>query len=146
LAEETEGSNEINASPEEVMGVITDFGQYPEWAQGVKNASVLKKDSKGRPSEVSMEVGMMGINATYTLKYTYKAKNSGLSWKSTQASGAVKDIKGEYVLEASGDKTLVTYRTTMEPAMNLGSFMKRRAERMIINAALGGLKKRVEEG
>jgi ribosome-associated toxin RatA of RatAB toxin-antitoxin module len=144
MAEQGEGSTEIAASPNEVMAVITDFAAYPKWASGVKKAQVRKKDSKGRPSEVFFEAGQMGIGATYTLVYRYKAKDGGLSWKSTKASGAVKSIEGEYVLEPSGKGTKVTYRLKLEPAISLGGFMKRQAERTIINTALGGLKKRVE--
>jgi hypothetical protein len=91
-----------------------------------------------------MEAGQMGINAAYTLAYTYKAKDGGLSWTTKEASGAVKDIQGEYALEPAGEQTKVTYRLTMVPAISLGGFVKRQAERTIINTALGGLKKRVE--
>ena len=144
MAERTEGSIEVRATPAEIMDVITDFGAYPEWAQGVRGAEVLKTDSKGRPKEVSMDVGQMGITARYTLTYTYRAKVGGLSWTTKEASGAVKEITGEYMLEPAGESTRVTYRLTMVPALSLGGLMRRQAERTIINAALGGLKKRVE--
>jgi carbon monoxide dehydrogenase subunit G len=146
MAEETEGTIEIKASPEDVMEVITDFEAYPTWAQGVKKAEIKKKDSKGRPQEVFMEAGSMGINAKYTLKYTYKAKNGGLSWTSTDASGAVKSIKGAYELDPKDDEsTKVTYRTTMELGISVPGFMKRQGEKMIIGTALKGLKKEVEK-
>src|SRR6266496_4271333 len=144
MAEQTEGSTDIKASPEEVMEVISDYEAYPKWAQGVKKTKILKNDSKGRPSEVHFEVGQMGVGAQYTLKYKYAAGNGGVSWASFEASGAVKRIEGEYVLEEKGDGTHVTYRTTMELAMPLPGMMKRQAERTIINTALGGLKKEVE--
>jgi ribosome-associated toxin RatA of RatAB toxin-antitoxin module len=144
MAEQTEGSIDITATPAQIMEVITDFGAYPRWAQGVRMTKVLKRDISGRPTEVSMEAGQMGITAQYTLSYRYKARDRGLSWASKEASGAVKSIAGEYVLEPAGETTKVTYRLTMEPAIGLGGFMRRQAERTIINAALGGLKKRVE--
>src|SRR5207237_7812672 len=90
MAEQTEGSIEIAATPAEIMKVIMDFGAYPRWAQGVRMAKVLKRDVSGRPSEVSMEAGQMGVNAQYTLSYRYKAKDGGLSWTTKEASGAVK--------------------------------------------------------
>jgi carbon monoxide dehydrogenase subunit G len=144
MAEQTEGNVEIDATAAEVMEVITDFDAYPSWAQGVKKTEVKKTDSKGRPSEVFMEVGQMGVGAKYTLAYKYRAKDGGLSWTSKDASGAVKSITGEYKLEPSEKGTKVTYRTTMELAISLPGLMKRQAERTIINTALGGLKKRVE--
>ena len=144
MPEQTEASIEINAPPAEVMEVITDYEAYPDWADGVKSTEILSKDSKGRAKEVAFEVGQMGIGAKYTLRYTYRAKNAGLSWKSTEASGAVKEIQGEYELEPSGDGTTVTYRLSMVPAISLGRFMRRTAEKTIVNTALGGLKQRVE--
>jgi carbon monoxide dehydrogenase subunit G len=144
MAEQTQGDVEIEASPAEVMEVLTDYAAYPEWATGVKKAEVKKKDSEGRPAEVVFEVSQMGVSATYTLAYTYQASDGGLSWTTKSASGAVKDIKGEYVLEPSGNGTKVTYRTAIETAIPMMGFMKRQAEKTIIGTALGGLKKRVE--
>lgn len=144
MAEQTEGDISIDATPADVLAVITDFGSYPEWATGIKRADVKKKDSSGRPAEVAFEVSQMGVGAKYTLAYKYKAKDGGVSWTTKSASGAVKDIKGEYVLEAAGEGTKVTYRTTIEPAIPMMGFMKRQAEKTIIGTALGGLKKRVE--
>ena len=144
MAEQTEGQIQIHASPEVVLAVISDYEAYPEWAEAIKKAVVKKTDSKGRPAEVTFEVSQMGVGATYTLAYRYKAKDGGVSWTTTSASGAVKDIMGEYVLEGSSEGTKVTYRTTIELAIPMMGFMKRQAEKMIIGAALGGLKKRVE--
>ena len=143
MAEQTEGTTEIRATPAEIMGVITDFDAYPQWA-GVRSAEVKKRDSKGRPSEVAMAVSQMGFEATYTLAYRYAAKDGGVSWTTKEASGAVKDIRGEYVLEPAGDATEVTYRLTLDVAISLPGFLRRQAEKQVINTALGGLKKRVE--
>jgi carbon monoxide dehydrogenase subunit G len=144
MAEQTEGEIQIDASPEEVLAVISDYEAYPEWADGIKKTEVESRDSQGRPSQVAFEVSQMGVGAKYTLAYRYRAKGAGVSWTTTTASGAVKDIKGEYRLEPSGTGTTVTYRTTIEPAIPLMGFMKRQAEKMIIGTALEGLKKRVE--
>lgn len=145
MAEQTEGSTEIEATPAEIMEVITDFDAYPEWA-GVKSAEVLKRDSKGRPSQVRMQVSQMGFDADYTLAYSYAAKQGGVSWTTVEATGAVKDVQGEYVLDADGDTTNVTYRLTLELGVSLPGFLRRQAEKQVVNTALGGLKKRVEGG
>jgi len=146
MADQTEGGIEIEATPAEVMDVIADYAAYPEWASGVKKAEVKKRDTRGRPSEVAFEVSQMGVSATYTLAYVYQPGNGGLSWTTKSASGAVKGISGEYLLEPTSKGTKVTYRTTIETAIPLMGFMKRQAEKTIIGTALGGLKKRVEGG
>jgi len=144
VSEQTEGSIEIASTPEALMAVICDFDAYPEWTVGIQKAEVTKWDSKGRPTEVAFEVSQMGIGASYTLAYRYRPRLGGVSWTTKSASGAVKDIRGEYSLEPSGEGTKVTYRTTVEPAIPLIGFLKRQAERTIINTALQGLKDRAE--
>jgi len=145
MAEQTEGATEIRATPAEIMEVITDFDAYPEWA-GVKSAEVKRRDTRGRPSEVAMAVSQMGVDARYTLAYRYAAKDGGVSWTTKEATGAVKDITGEYVLEPAEGATEVTYRLTLELGISLPGFLRRQAEKQVINTALGGLKKRVEGG
>jgi carbon monoxide dehydrogenase subunit G len=144
MAERTEGSITIDASPADVMRVISDYDAYPEWA-GVKTAEVLTDYEDGSPAEVKMSVSQMGFDATYTLEYEYYEDGGGVSWTTAEASGAVKDIQGEYVLEpADGGGTRVTYRLQLELGVSLPGFLKRQAEKQVVNTALGGLKKRVE--
>lgn len=143
MAERTDGSTEIEATPAEVMAVITDFDRYPDWA-GVKSATVRARDEEGRPSEVAMEVSQMGVEAAYTLAYTYAQDGAGLSWTTLEASGVIKDIAGEYGLEATDEGTSVTYRLTLELTIALPGFLRKQAEKQVISTALGGLKKQVE--
>jgi ribosome-associated toxin RatA of RatAB toxin-antitoxin module len=145
VSELTEGSIRIEAAPADVLRVITDFAGYPEWAEGVRAAEVVESDDRDRPIRVAFRVGMAGIDAAYTLAYTYASGTAGVSWTTEEASGAVTDIEGEYGLEPDGDATLVTYRLRVEPAIPLPGFLKRHAERTIVDTALKGLKARVEE-
>jgi len=143
VAERTEGTTDIKAKPAGVMAAITDFDSYPQWA-GVKEATVLKRDSKDRPTEVAMAVSQMGFDARYTLAYKYSAKDTGISWTTKEAEGVVKDIQGEYVLEPTDDGTKVTYRLNLELNISLPGFLRKTAEKTVITTALDGLKKRVE--
>jgi carbon monoxide dehydrogenase subunit G len=144
MAERAEGSTEIASTPEEILEVIVDFDAYPSWA-GVKTATILEKDEDGWPRKVSMSLSQMGFDANYTLEYDYYDDYGGLSWVSVEASGAPKEVEGEYVLEPVGDaRTRVTYRLAIDLAMPVPGFVKRQGEKQAINTALGGLKKRVE--
>jgi carbon monoxide dehydrogenase subunit G len=144
MADRTEGSTDIAATPAEVMAVITDYEAYPEWATGVKVARILERDGKGRATSVAFEISQSGVGAKYTLAYTYAGRGRRLSWTTVEASGVVKDVEGEYVLESADGGTRVTYRTTVDLAIPMMGFMKRQAEKMIISTALDGLKARVE--
>jgi ribosome-associated toxin RatA of RatAB toxin-antitoxin module len=145
VAETTEGTIDIDASPSEVMSVITDYEAYPDWSDQ-KSAKILKTDSKGRGTEVEYEVAMMGLSAKYTLAYKYKPKDTGLTWTTIKAEGALKDLEGEYELEGDDEGTTVTFRTSVEIGVPLPGFMKRQGQKLVVKNALDGLKKRVEQG
>jgi hypothetical protein len=59
-------------------------------------------------------------------------------------SNLLESLAGSYQLSESEGKTRVVYELTMKLNMPLISAMRRRAEKMIIDSALQGLKKRVE--
>jgi carbon monoxide dehydrogenase subunit G len=144
MAERTEGSIEIEAQPEEIMEVIADYESYPDWVDGIRSAEVRSRDGRGRATEVDYEFAAMGFTASYTLAYEYAEDHAGVSWTTAKASGAVKDVTGEYVLEALNGDTEVTYRLAVELNVPVPGFLKRRADRTAIRTALEGLKERVE--
>lgn len=143
MAEQTEGTIDIEASREQVMRVIADFEAYPEWSD-VSSAKVIERDDAGRGTRVAYELSMMGISAAYTLAYGYR--EDGLSWTTVQAEGAVRDVRGEYVLQEAGGGTHVTYRVQVDLAIRVPGPLKRQGERYVVDAALARLKRRVEEG
>ena len=143
MAEETSGTIEIAAPPEEVLEVIADVEAYPEWA-GVRSVEVIERDDLGRPVEAAFVVDSGGIKANYTLRYDFSGDGSGVSWSSTDAGGAIKSVLGGYDLENDEGTTIATYRMAVETAVPLPGFMKRKAEKRIVETALQGLKRRVE--
>jgi ribosome-associated toxin RatA of RatAB toxin-antitoxin module len=146
VAEQTQGSIEIEATPAEIMEVIADFDAYPDWVDGIKAAETRERGEGGRPSEVAFEFSAMGFNATYTLRYEYDPDDTGIRWTTTEASGAVKDVRGGYELEALNGDTRVTYRLAVELAVKVPGILKRQGDKRAIKTALDGLKSRVESG
>ena len=144
MADQTQGTIEIEAAPSEIMETIADFDAYPDWVDGIKSAVVKDKGSDGRPTEVEFEFSAMGFSATYTLRYEYRGEDRGVSWTTVEASGAVKDVEGEYVLEPLNGDTEVTYRLAVELGVPVPGFLKRQGDKKAIKTALQGLKKRVE--
>lgn len=143
MAESTEGSIEIEASSEDILVAISDFESYPEWVDGIRSSEVLERDGEGRGVRVGFEFAAMGFTASYTLAYEHR--EDGVSWTTVEASGALRDVRGEYVLETLDGDTRVTYRLAVDLAVSLPGFMKRRADRTAIRTALEGLKRRVED-
>jgi hypothetical protein len=147
MAERTEGSISIQAPAATIMGVIADFESYPEWSD-IKKVEVRTKGPDGRAEQVYYEITAGPFSAAYTLLYTYAPDDAGCSWTYVEGTGALKDMEGEYVLEPAGDGTNVTYRMSAELNIPGPGFLKRnlmaQGERVIIDTALKGLKKRVE--
>ncbi len=144
MAEQTQGTIEIDATPDRIVAAITDFESYPDWVDGIKQAEVRERDGEGRPSTVAFEFSAMGFTASYTLRYEYEPEDRGVRWTTVEASGAVKDVQGEYVLEPLNGDTEVTYRLTVELGVPVPGFLKRQADKRAIKTALDGLKRRVE--
>ncbi|MGH2690883.1 MAG: SRPBCC family protein [Actinomycetota bacterium] len=146
MAEQTQGTIEIEASPAEIMKTIADFDAYPDWVDGIKSAEIVKRGTDARPAEVAFQFSAMGFTATYTLRYEYEPDDRGMRWTTVEASGAVKDVEGAYELDPLNGDTEVTYRLAVELGVPVPGFLKRQADKRAIKTALEGLKKRVDQG
>jgi ribosome-associated toxin RatA of RatAB toxin-antitoxin module len=142
MADQTSSSIVIEATPEQVMDVIADFPRYPEWAQGMRTAEVRSTYPDGRAEEVFFEIEASPIKDAYTLKYDWQG-NESVDWTLTSGK-MMKRLDGSYVLAPRGDATEVTYRLAVELSIPMIGMLKRKAEKVIIDTALKGLKKRVE--
>jgi hypothetical protein len=149
MAEQTTSSIVIAAGPGAVMAVISDFDSYPVWAQGVKKAEPLSRAGAGangpgtRPEEVYFELDASPIKDAYTLRYDWGGDEQ-VRWRLVEGK-MLKAMDGAYELEARADgSTEVTYRLAVDIAIPMIGMLKRKAEKVIIDTALKGLKKRVE--
>ncbi|MEV8372323.1 SRPBCC family protein [Kribbella sp. NPDC056861] len=142
MAEQTTSTIVVHATPKAIMAVIADFEAYPEWADSMRETQVLSTDEAGRPKQVRFKVDAGAISDEYTLDYVW-ARNE-VTWTLVQAK-MVKGMDGSYVLRDLGDQgTEVTYRLAVDVAIPMIGLLKRKAEKVIIDTALKGLKKRVE--
>ena len=143
MAEQTTSSIVIDAPPAAVMAVIADFPAYPEWAQGMQKAEVLETGPDGRGTRVHFELEATPIKDSYTLAYTWTGDDQ-VTWDLVEGK-MLKAMDGAYILEDRGDGTTeVTYRLAVDISIPMIGMLKRKAEKVIIDTALKGLKKRVE--
>ena len=142
MAEQTTSSIVIAAQPVAVMQVISDFESYPLWAQGVRKAEPLGPRGAGRPEQVYFELDASPIKDAYTLRYDWHGDDS-VSWTLVEGK-MLKAMDGAYELDDRGDTTEVTYRLAVEISIPMIGMLRRKAEKVIIDTALKGLKKRVE--
>ncbi|MFJ9089696.1 SRPBCC family protein [Streptomyces sp. NPDC102384] len=144
MAEHTSSSITIEAAPADVMGVIADFARYPDWTGEVKEAEVIAEDGAGRAEQVRLVMDAGAIKDDQTLKYTWAGENE-VSWTLVK-SQMLRSLDGSYVLKPAGEGTEVTYSLTVDVKIPMLGMIKRKAEKVIIDRALAGLKKRVESG
>jgi ribosome-associated toxin RatA of RatAB toxin-antitoxin module len=142
MADQTSSSILISAPPAVIMSVIADFPAYPDWAQGMKRAEVQESFADGRAKDVLFEISEGPIKDTYTLTYDWHGDES-VDWTLVQGK-MLKKLNGTYRLEPSGGSTEVTYRLEAELNIPMIGMLRRKAEKVIIDTALKGLKKRVE--
>ncbi|GAA3263284.1 cyclase [Streptomyces lavendulae subsp. lavendulae] len=143
MAEHTSSSITIEAAPADVMAVIADFARYPEWTGEVKEAEVLATDAEGRAAKVRLLLDAGAIKDDHTLAYSWKGSDE-VSW-TLDKSQMLRQLDGSYRLAAlPGGRTEVTYQLTVDVKIPMLGMIKRKAEKVIIDRALAGLKKRVE--
>ncbi|MGD0927412.1 MAG: SRPBCC family protein [Streptosporangiaceae bacterium] len=142
MADRTTSSISIAASGPDVMAVIADFAAYPQWASAVRSAEVAARDADGRPSLVrfSLDAGM--IKDSYGLSYEWD--DSGVRWDLAEPGSVISAMTGGYSLADDSRGTEVTYDLSVDLRVPLLGMLKRKAEKVIIDTALKGLKSRVE--
>ena len=143
MAEQTTSSIVVDAEPAAVMAVIADFPAYPAWAKGVRTAQVRSTYDDGRAREVYFELDVAPIKDEYTLAYEWDDDRQ-VTWTLVEGK-MLRSLDGAYVLgDLEGGATDVTYRLALDLSIPLIGMLKRKGEKILIDTALRGLKKRVE--
>jgi uncharacterized membrane protein len=135
----------IDAPPDRVIAVITDFPRYPEWVSAMKEVEVVEEYEDGYASQVRFVIDAGMLADEYTLKYEYAEDLSRIEWHLVEPSAMQKQQDGSYDIEPNDDGTsIVTYTLSVELAIGMLGMFKRKAEKMIMDTALNDLKRRVE--
>jgi len=145
MADQTESSIEINATPVQIMDVIADLPAYPQWSEGITSVEVLSiYEDDGRPADARFHIDSGPIRDDYELEYDWNG-DTEVTWKLTKGD-MVTAMDGMYRLTASGEATTVLYRLAVDVKIPMLGMIKRKAEKVIVDTALKGLKERVESG
>lgn len=143
MAERATESTTVNAPPDVIFGVVTDFEHYTDWVSDLKRIEVLKRDDEGRPLEVEFRAAAFGRSTTYTLRYDYSGAPEYLAWHQVHGD-LTSDLNGRYRFEATPDGTRLTYDLEVELLVPIPAFVKARAAQRIQRDALRELKARAE--
>jgi hypothetical protein len=143
MAASTTSKTTVAAPVAAVMAVIADFDAYPQWASAVRSAEVLARDAAGLPSQVRFRLDAGMVKDTYVLGYEWDA-GTGVRWHLTEPGSVVSAMDGAYQLAERDGMTEVSYDLTVDVRIPMPGMLKRRAEKVIIDTALRGLKSRAE--
>jgi hypothetical protein len=143
VTDRTASSVVIAAPRGAVMGVIADFAIYPEWATGVRAAEVLSRNADGRAEKVRFTLDAGMIKDSYVLRYEWDG-DAEVRWEMAEAGSMISEMSGRYLLADRGSGTEVTYELAVGLRIPMIGMLKRRAEKVIVDTALGGLRSRAE--
>jgi uncharacterized membrane protein len=146
MADEATQQMLIDASPQRIWDVLTDFDDYPSWAHDLKSVTVVERDDEGRPRDVAFRAAAMGRSTSYTLRYDYDRAPEVLAWRLVKGD-ITRKLDGSYELRPLDDtpgRTEVTYHLAVDLLVPLPGFVKRRAEARIVHTALRQLRSHLE--
>lgn len=133
----------VNAPPEVVYRVVTDFEHYLDWNSDLKKIDVLERDAEGRPLEVEFRAAAFGRSTTYALHYDYSRAPEVLTWHQTSGD-LTESLNGQYRFEPVPEGTRLTYDLEVELLVPIPAFVRSRAASRIQTQALRELKSQAE--
>jgi ribosome-associated toxin RatA of RatAB toxin-antitoxin module len=137
----------IDAPMEQIMDAIADVESYPEWAPGVAEVEIVDSGDGARPKEVRFTLLQAGFRDHHTYVYQWLGVRDGMdsvTWHLTEPAGMVQHLEGVYELAPHPEGgTEVTYSLAVDVSIPILGMLRRRAERVIIDSALHGLRRRV---
>jgi ribosome-associated toxin RatA of RatAB toxin-antitoxin module len=130
----------IEATPDEIMDVLTDLETLTEWSPTHQKVEVLERDEQGRPSKSRQVVKIVGITDEQVLDYT--VYDDGVGW-TLVSSKQQRAQEGRYTLTPDGDSTKVRFELTVDPTVPVPGFLIKRGAKGLMETATDGLRKRV---
>ena len=143
MVDEAHEQIHVDAPPSQCFARASAFDEYPDWANDVKQATVLARDADGRGTRVEYHAAALGRRVRYVLDYDFVDAPHAFSWTLVEGD-MLRALDGRYAFDAAGAGTLVDYTLRVDLAIPLPGLIKRKASSMIVGTALRDLKRLVE--
>lgn len=150
MADQTQSSTVIPATPAQVLDVVAAVEDYPSWSPELREVEVLAEDD-GWAERVRFVIDAGPISDRYVLAYDWDVDEDGageVSWRLVEG-GVLRALDGSYTLTSVGTdaapSTRVTYALSVDARVPLPGPLRRRAESRIVEGALSGLAARVAQ-
>jgi ribosome-associated toxin RatA of RatAB toxin-antitoxin module len=137
------GEVDVHATPAEILDVIADLAQYPQWSSVHKSAAVDKRYPDGHPQRATMAVSAAGLVDEQVVDYTWS--EHGVSWTLVKPTRQQRNQQGRYTITPrERGVSHVRYELDISPAIPVPGLVLRRVMRSAVVAATDGLRDRVE--
>ncbi|WP_163795746.1 SRPBCC family protein [Mycolicibacterium sediminis] len=130
----------IEATPEQIMDVLTDLESLTEWSSAHQEIEILERDDQGRPKRSRQVVKIVGVNDEQVLDYT--VHDDGVSW-TLVSSKQQRAQDARYTLIPDGEHTTVRFELTVDPTVPIPGFLVKRGAKSLMDTATKGLRDRV---
>jgi ribosome-associated toxin RatA of RatAB toxin-antitoxin module len=138
----THSSITISSDVATIMDVIAHVEAYPEWIMGLDTVRALTTDAKGRPLSARFEGNMGMVKDSYTVGYDWG--DAEVTWHLLEGD-KLTALDGYYgCTELEDGSVEVEYRLEVGLTIPVVGMLRRRGEKVIVDSALKGLKRRVE--
>ncbi len=142
----------LDAPPQQVLAMLTDFAAYPQWWPGCLRADVVGGDAPARYDvalafDTHTPIGKIDV----TMRFDVAPDASGI--RLSTLAGPLKDVTGDgWTLAAAGDgeQTDARYQLAGEMQTGLPGFVEHpfagKAQQFLIDAPVAALRQRIAAG
>ncbi|MBY0443301.1 MAG: SRPBCC family protein [Mycobacteriaceae bacterium] len=130
----------IEASPEQIFDVIADIEALPDWSSAHRSVELVEVGDDGRPAVAKMVVNTGGNVDEQVIAYTWS--DNSVSW-TLVSSSKLRTQEGCYTVTPQGDRSLLKFELTVDPAIPVPGFLLKRILKGSMQTATDGLRKHV---
>ncbi len=108
---------EVVAGADSIMEIVADFESYPQWNEEIKGCWVLARYDDGRPSQLRLDVVVLGQAGTFVSAVYYPGENE--IYTVLQQGDHFDKQEQKFSVVAMGSTSLLTVDLDVEPKLQL---------------------------
>jgi ribosome-associated toxin RatA of RatAB toxin-antitoxin module len=134
---------EVAAGADSIMAIVADFESYPQWNEEIQGCWVLARYDDGRPSQLRLDVVVLGQAGTFISAVYYPGENE--IYTVLQQGDHFDKQEQKFSVVAMGPMSLLTVDLDVETKLPLPNPMVKKAIGDTLDYLAGNLKARAEQ-
>lgn len=134
---------EVVAGADSIMEIVADFESYPQWNEEIKGCWVLARYDDGRPSQLRLDVVVLGQAGTFISAVYYPGENE--IYTVLQQGDHFDKQEQKFSVVAMGSTSLLTVDLDVEPKLQLPAPIVKKAIGDTLDYLAANLKARAEQ-